>query len=389
MINDELHAPPDLLEATRALRPLIEAEAPRIEETRRITPAVVDALRGAGLYRMLVPKSLGGMELSLNAYSEVMQEVAAADASTAWCLSQNSGICRVSAYLPPDGAQEVFGSPDTVLSWGNGLGTARKVEGGYVLTTRLQTSSGCHHATWLGCQDAEIADEHGNVDPSTRGRKHGGILFFPASEAQIEDVWQVSGLRGTGSDTYSVTELFVPERHRALEKPFEKNPLYVFSTTNIFSIGFASVCLGIARASLDAFEALAGGKTSRGAPNAMREQTRIQGVIGRNEAHLRSVRAYLHDTIAQAWQQVGRRHRLDMRTRIDLRLATTYTMQRCAAVVDAAYTTAGSTAIYTSNAFERRFRDMHAATQHIQARDDHFENAGKYLLGGEPDQGWL
>ncbi|HEX5369377.1 MAG TPA: acyl-CoA dehydrogenase family protein [Dehalococcoidia bacterium] len=389
MIDEELHAPQELIEATRALRPLIEAEAPRIEAARRITPEVVAALQNVGLYRMLVPKSLGGMELSLNAYSEVMQEVAAADASTAWCLSQNSGICRVSAYLPHNGALEVFGRPDAVLSWGNGPGTARVVEGGYVLTTRLQTSSGCHHATWLGCQDAELADEHGNVDPSTRGRRHGAILFFPASEARIEDVWQVSGLRGTGSDTYSVTELFVPERHRAAATPFEKNPLYLFSTTNIFAIGFASVCLGIARASLDALEELAGGKTSRGASSTMREQTRVQGVIGRNEAHLRSVRAYLQDAIAEAWQQVGRSRRLDMRTRIDLRLATTYTMQRCAAVVDAAYTTAGSTAVYTSNAFERRFRDMHAATQHIQARDDHFENVGKYVLGGEPDTGWL
>jgi alkylation response protein AidB-like acyl-CoA dehydrogenase len=385
----ELCAPPELIEATRALRPLIEAEAPRIEETRRITPAVIAALQGAGLYRMLVPKSLGGIELTLNAFSEVIEQVAQADASTAWCLSQNSGICRVAAYLPPEGAREVFGSPDMIMSWGNGPASARKVERGYLLTGRMVTSSGCHHATWLGCQDAAMIDEHGNVDPSTRGRKRGGIFFFPASEAKIEDVWQVSGLRGTGSDTYSVTDLFIPEHRRALATTQEKSPLYVFGTTNIFAVGFASVCLGIARASLDAFAALAGGKTSRGASSVMREQARIQSAIGRSEAHLRSVRAYLHDTVAQAWQEVARRRRLDLQTRVDLRLATTYTMQRCAEVVDTAYTTAGSTAIYTSNAFERRFRDMHAATQHIQARDDHFENVGKYLLGLDPDQGWM
>ena len=125
-------APPSaeqLLASARELRPLIEAEAPQIERNRQLTPAVVEALRSAGLYKMLVPRSLGGSEIDLLSFSKVMEAIAMGDGSAAWCVGQNSGISRVSAYLPEQGAQEVFGAPDAILSWGNGPATAQPVNG--------------------------------------------------------------------------------------------------------------------------------------------------------------------------------------------------------------------------------------------------------------------
>jgi alkylation response protein AidB-like acyl-CoA dehydrogenase len=304
-------------------------------------------------------------------------------------VGQNSGISRVSAYLPEQGAQEVFGSPHAVLSWGNGPATAHPVDGGYLLTCKLSFSSGMHQATWLGCQDIDVYDAQGNVVTQKRGETKRGICFFPSDAAEITDVWQVSGLRGTGSDSYAVTDLFVPSHRFAVDECREPGPLYIFSTTNYFSIGFASVALGIARATLDSFLDMTNRKTPRGARAKLQDLSRVQSGLGRMEATYRSARALLHASIQQAWDEVCETRQRTMQMRIDLRLATTYAMQQAALVVDAAYKAAGVDAIFDKNAFERRFRDMHAVTQHIQARDDHFERVGQFMMGLEPDTGWL
>jgi alkylation response protein AidB-like acyl-CoA dehydrogenase len=379
----------ELLASARALRPLIEAEAPAIEQAGRITPPVVEALRKAGIYRMIVPRSLGGSELDLLSYSKVMEALAMADGSTAWCVGQNSGVCRTSGYMPRAGAEEVFGSPDAILSWGNGPATAHPVEGGYVVNCKLSFSSGMHHATWLGCQDLDVYDEHGNVVSIKRGETHRGICFFRPEDTTITEMWQVSGLRGTGSDSYAVTDLFVPKHRFAVDECQEPGPLYVLSSTNLFSVGFASVALGIARATLDALIEMTARKTPRGAGATMRDLTRVQAGLGVMEATYRSARALLHETIQTSWDEVCLTRQRTMEMRINLRMATTYAMQQAADVVDAAYKAAGVDAIFDKNAFERRFRDMHAVSQHIQARDDHFERVGQFLMGLDPDRGWL
>jgi alkylation response protein AidB-like acyl-CoA dehydrogenase len=214
-------------------------------------------------------------------------------------------------------------------------------------------------------------------------------LFFPAADITIEDAWSVAGMRGTGSDTYSVTDLFVPDHRAAFEEPLEPGTLYLFGTTNIFATGFASVALGIARGALDALRDLAMSKSPRGIEGPLSGWQHAQMQLAEAEGEWRAARAFLHRTIDDCWETVGRTREFDLETRINLRLATTYVMQRSARVADTAYRLAGSTAIYTDKAFERRFRDMHALTQHIQARDDHYERVGRFLLGLEPDRGWL
>ena len=378
-----------LLQSVRDLRPLIEAEAEQIEHDHRITPKVIAALQEAGVYRMIVPRAYGGSQLTLIEFSEVMEELAKADASTAWTVGQNSGIGRIAAYLPPEGAREIFGEPDVIVSWGNGPGTAHRVHGGYVVSLQATYSSGMHHAKWLGFQDCETYDAAGNLVLTKHGEKLRGTCFFRPAEAEIREIWQVSGLKGTGTDCYSVTNLFIPEHRFILEEPVIADPLYLYNTTNIFAVGFSSVALGLARATLDALVDITGSKSPRGIAGPMRDQRPIQAKIGVAEATLRSARALLHEVVAEGWQRVSENRALDMHTRVNLRMATTFAMQRATEVVDVAYKQAGIDAIFEKNAFERRFRDMHAMAQHIQARDDHFEKVGQFLMGLEPDRGWL
>jgi alkylation response protein AidB-like acyl-CoA dehydrogenase len=159
----------------------------------------------------------------------------------------------------------------------------------------------------------------------------------------------------------------------------EKGPLYKLTTNMVFSMGFAATSVGLARAMLDSVIELSRGKTPQGL-KAMRENNAVQGKIGRTEASLRAARAYLYATAAEVWHDLARGEPLTEEHRIALRIAATWTIHQAAAVVDTAYHMAGATAVFAANQFERRFRDMHTIAQQIQARDTHYEDAGKAIL---------
>jgi alkylation response protein AidB-like acyl-CoA dehydrogenase len=128
---------------------------------------------------------------------------------------------------------------------------------------------------------------------------------------------------------------------------------------------------------------LSRGKASVG-QKAMRENNAVQGLIGRTEGNLRAARAYIYATADEVWGDVKRTGILTEEHRLALRLASTWTIHQATSVVDAAYHMAGATAVFRSNKFERRFRDMHAIAQQIQARDTHYEDAGRAILIGSP-----
>src|ERR1700753_4082150 len=139
-----------LVERARALAPLISSEADEIERTRRLTPAVVSALIENGLYRSLLPQSTGGSEAPLQVFMQMVEEVAKADASTAWCLGQCSVCAMISAYLDHDEAEEIFNAPPGILAWGAINHAVTAVDGGYLASARWDFASGSRQASWLG-----------------------------------------------------------------------------------------------------------------------------------------------------------------------------------------------------------------------------------------------
>src|SRR3981081_323004 len=139
-----------LIERARALAPLIAREADEIERTRRLTQPVVSALIENGLYRVLLPQSVGGAEAAPEIFMQMLEEVAKADASTAWCLGQ-SAVCAVTAaYLDPEVAGEIFNVAPGMLAWGAIANEVHAVPGGYRATGRWDFASGSHQASWLG-----------------------------------------------------------------------------------------------------------------------------------------------------------------------------------------------------------------------------------------------
>ncbi|MBR0691050.1 acyl-CoA dehydrogenase family protein [Bradyrhizobium manausense] len=375
----------DLVERARAIVPLIADEADEIERTRRLTPQVVDALIGNGLYRALLPQSLGGSEAPPEIFMQVLEEIAKADASTAWCLGQCSVCAMIAAALDHDSAHEIFNTSPGILAWGAVAHEARAVDGGYRVTGRWDFASGSRQASWLGAH-VRIVSADGIPRKNADGSPEMRTILFPLASAVMHDVWQAIGLAGTGTDSYEVKDLFIPDRFAVFrdvpEALREPGPLYRLPTGSTFSLGFAAVSLGVARATLDAAIALARAKQPSLAASAMRDNQAVQGLIGRTEGDLRAARAYLYATANAMWRELFATNAFSPAHRSAVRLAATWTIQQSAKVVDTAYRMAGATAVFRSNPFERRFRDMHAIAQQIQARDTHFEDVGKMILAG-------
>ncbi len=374
-----------LVERARALQPLITREADEIERTRRLTSAVTSAMIANGLYRALLPQSVGGHEVPLEIFMQMQEEIAKADASTAWCLGQCSVCAMIAAYLEPDAANEIFNTAPGILAWGAIAHEVKVVPGGYMANARWDFASGSRQASWLGAH-VRVVEADGTPRKKRDGSNEVRTILFPATSATMHDVWDVIGLKGTGTDSYSVQNLFIPDRFAALrDDPTavrEKGPLYKLPTHFVYSMGFAATSLGVARATLDAATDLARKKVPQGL-GAMRENNAVQGLIGRNEAALRAARAYLYSTAREVWHDLERGEAFTEAHRIAIRIAATWTIHQSATVVDAAYHMSGATAVFAANPFERRFRDIHTIAQQLQARDTHYEDAGRVILNAK------
>jgi indole-3-acetate monooxygenase len=384
----------DYLARVREIAPMIAKAGPQIDSQREIPPEVIDALVERGLFRLLLPHSLDGAELLPAQYVPIIEEIAKHDGSIAWCVNQNSGCSMTSAYLRPDVAREIFGGRRGILAWGPGPGEARVVPGGYRVTATWAFASGSHHATWLGCHVPVI---EGDRQPrlSADGTPMIRTMLFPKSATEFTDIWHTIGLRGTGSDQYSVRDLIVPEEYtvdvmsRRDLPAREPGLLYKFSSLSLYAAGFGGVALGLARSTLEHFIELARDKIPRGARKTMRDNNVTQSQVGRAEARLASARGYLLHSLEEITEAVKERGHLTIDERMKIRLASTFAIHTSLEVIDILYEAAGATAIFNEHPFERKFRDIHSVSQQLQGRQQHFETVGQYLMGLEADTSWL
>jgi indole-3-acetate monooxygenase len=380
----------DCLEAARELGPALALAADEIERRRELPDTIIDALVERGLFRLLLPRWLGGAELAPARYVPVIAEIARHDASTAWCLGQACGCTMTAALLGREAAQRIFGDARAVVAWGppDPAAQARAVPGGFRLSGTWSFASGSRHATWLG---AHVAVHAENDAPRLRpdGSAVMRTMLFPKSSAEFIDTWHVIGLRGTGSDSYRVCGLLVPEAHTVRRdgetRPREGGRLYAFSSGNIYSAGFAGVALGVARSTIDAFVELARDKIPRGARRTLRDNNVVQAQVARSVARLGAARAFLLGALDEIWCDIAETRRLTSEHNTTIRLASTWAIHQAKDAVDTLYHAAGATAIFENNPFERRFRDIHTVIQQYQGRQAHFESVGRVLLGLEQE----
>ncbi len=397
----------DWIARARALKPVLEAAAPRIEQAKSVPPEALEALHNAGMFRMTLPKSVGGAELDLATYAQVVAIIAEGDASVAWCVAQTAGCAMSAAYLDPEVAKEIFGPRDSVLSWGfaNNQPPCRAVpvKGGWIVNGAWTFASGNRISRWLGGH-TQLCDENGTPRLRADGGPVERTMLFPRSSARVrDDLWDVMGLVGTGSDSYAVTDLFVPTKHSVVPRCIpsdqqlaegvkgepdperrEQGILYRCSSQAAHQAGLTSVAIGIARAMLDSFIALAKKKSPSSATHSLRDDTWVQARIAQADAKISAASAWTVKLLEEAWQEAATQGEISFPLRVKIRLACTHQINEATDAVDMIFREAGATGIFNNQPFERRFRDMHTVAQQVQGSIARMQSVGRYYLGMQP-----
>ena len=382
----------DIVAAAEALRPQVVAARDEIEETRCLPTAIIDQMDRAGLFRMYVPKSLGGPETDPLTAFRAVEQLSIADGSVGWCCLIAGSISLYMGWLDGATAGEIVGSPPALRGAGSFRpeGTARISDGGYEVNGRWDFASGCLHANWLFF-NCVVTDENGpryNSDGLPELR----MMSLPVGAATIHDNWSVIGLRGTGSNDVSVERLHVPaERTFALASD-SMNSAPLFNARAALATAFpllAANALGMARGAMDAFLDLAGASATTMNPALLRDRGPVQLAVGRAEAIISGARAYALHAVGEMWDAV-QSGKADLGEEIlQSRLAVTHGVHEAARAIDMLYHASGTNAVRRGNLLERYFRDINAAMMHAAGLPANFEQGGRVALGLPPGApGW-
>jgi len=357
----------------REIAEVAAANGDVIDRDRELPATLLDRIRLHGFFRLLVPARYGGAELPLPVYVPLIEAVAQGDASTAWCINQAAVYATMSARADPETAIEIWGDATTAVANGPPVpAVIESVNGGHRLTGRWDFSSGCRHANWFA------------ATTSIDGRLT--VSMVPRRDVTLVDVWDVHGLRGTGSFSFAVDDVFVPSRRAFAFSAARRIPgsLYGIPINLLFAAGFAAVALGNARGALDAARVLLQAKRPVFERDEVRARASVQLDVARAEAVWGAARTFLAHHVQSLWQSAEQDGEPGLDVRIGLRLAATHAIHSAAEAVQVVYRVCGSTVIFERDPMQRRFQDAHVITQQVQGRLAHYETVGQHLLGMHP-----
>jgi alkylation response protein AidB-like acyl-CoA dehydrogenase len=379
-----------VVRAAAALQPVIRTYREEIEREQRLPPALVEQLHAAGFYRMVIPRSLGGLAVDPLTFTRAVELLAEGAGSVGWNLANNSIGQLVTLGLPDDGVQEIHGqgAPSVIAGTAvQGGGQAVPVEGGYRVSGRWTFGSGCQESAWM-LGSFQILDDR---DP--RRRPDGGSFWrgvFRRQEAEVvPGTWDVSGLRGTGSFDWTVKDVFLPERRTTLhagaplDNQWSRWPGITYALPVQAWVGphHSSVITGIARAGIEALIQLAGEKTPRGRTGMLCENPQVQDAVGRADAVLNAGRVYRSAMIAELWNTIASGAETTLEQRARCRLASTYAADSAREAMDLVYRHGGSTSFKRESRLAECWRDLHVVGQTVTVAPEWYPIGGRALLG--------
>ena len=369
------------LERAIALSPAIRSAQGAIEADGEIPRDLITSIKDAGLFRVLLDRSLGGAHRHVPQFIRVVETIAQADGSTGWCVGQGSVYPNIALTLDPRLASAIWEEkPSSVVATGTPTNChATKHDDHYRLSGRWRFASGIMHADWLAAMSPAVA-ANGTPLPF-------GMFLFRRDEADVRHGWNVRGMRGTGSREYHLQDHRIPLDHAIPVTSFTSHdgPSTGLPNSLLFATAFGSVGIGIARRALDEFVGLAQGKTPTFTNKKLLDDDLVHVGLGQAEARWGATRAFLFD-VAEACEHAYRSDGIvDESLRHRLRLASTHAMRQSAEVVDQIYELSGSDVIFDDHPIHRCFQDIHTLTQQIQGRPSHYRAVGRAILGLDPD----
>jgi alkylation response protein AidB-like acyl-CoA dehydrogenase len=369
----------------QSLRPIIEAHKVEAEHLRRLPTPVAAAFLERDVYRLMLPRDLGGAGLTPLQHFKLIVEVSRSDASAGWLYWLAGGVMILAGKAPPDVTAAVFATND--CGWACGLaptGRAVATEGGYRVSGRWAWASGINQTPYVG---ANCLVFDGNTP---RMGSHGGptlmMVVVPQANVRVLDTWHPGGMRGTGSTEFELDDHFVPAPWAFPfigGDPMQPHPLFKLPPT-ITAFGIAAVGIGLAYSTIEALKKLALTKKLPPPRGLLAEQASLQYTIAKTEAMVDAVEASMHDSLSRAWDDVSATGEVALQNRARFRRAVTHAVDTCIEAVGMCYRDAGGSAVHESEPFERALRDCHTIGAHIGVQRGVMEQAGAVALGVTP-----
>jgi indole-3-acetate monooxygenase len=380
-----------LVRAAAGLHAELRRYKDQLEQEQRLPAPLVEQLRAAGFYRMIIPRSLGGLQADPLTYTRVVELLAEGCGSVGWNLANNSIGQLVTLGLPDEGVQEVHGqgAPSAIAGTAvQGGGHAVPVPGGYRVSGHWTFGSGCQEASWM-LGSFQVLDD-GKPRCGADGRPLYWRGVFPKSEAEIiPGSWDVAGLRGTGSFDWTVKDVFLPEWRSMdhagipLDNQWSRWPGLTYALPTQCWVGphHSSVITGIARAGISALIELATEKTPRGRTFKLGDNPQVQNDVGRADAILNAGRGYRSAMIREIWDTLADGRATTLEQRVRCRLASTHAADCARDAMDLMYRHGGSTSFKRASRLAECWRDLQVVGQTVTIGPEWYPICGRGLMG--------
>ncbi len=387
MVANPSEATPDFVARARALAPILKGRAEEAEGLRRLPDATIADFQEAGFFRMLQPRRFGGWEVDPGVFFDTQIEIARACPSSAWVLGVVSVHSWQLALFDERAQQDVWGDDTSALISSSyaPVGKVERADGGFVISGRWSFSSGSDHCGWV------FVGGFAPPAPDARGPDMRTFLL-PRSDYTIEDTWNVSGLKGTGSNDIVVDRAFVPEHrtHKLIHGFTGESPGLAQNPAPLFKLPFGQVfvravstsAIGAALGALEVYRGYTAKRYATSDGSKVAEDPTAQVLCARGVTTLDEVRAILRRNFDEMMECVRAGEKIPVERRVQYRYESARAVVRCVEVVDSLFTASGGRALFDGHPIQRYWQDVHAARAHYANNPDKpGRNLGRVMLG--------
>jgi alkylation response protein AidB-like acyl-CoA dehydrogenase len=361
---------------------LVRSHADEAEQARRLSKPVVEGLRSAGVFRMAMPRAWGGPELDVCSQLGIIERLARADSSAAWCATIGSESGFFASYIPEHAARNLYRDLDTINAGFLGpAGTLEVCDGGYRLSGRWPFGSGVTHADVI--VGGAIVMGNGQPRLSRSGQPEHRVAMLPAMHWQVLDTWNPDGLAGSGSHDYMIDDVFVAEEYTWIPGQYQRpEPLYSWFGLSVTSA--VGVALGTAAEAFDVARAALETKTSNMVATSARLEPSIRAGLARGAAMIGSARSYAYDTLGDLSATLTAGDGLTDDQRAYWAGCVVHTGTTCREAVQLLVDAVGSAALQRRSPLSRHLRDLNMVAQHGLTQKRVWEWAGGLYFGAQP-----
>lgn len=339
------------------IAPSLRHHAPTAQTSGTLTPTQLSLLHEANLFNLFVPKTLGGLGLSLPEALEIEEALAETDGSLGWTVTLCAGAAWFAGFLEPALAAEVFSTPGVCLGGsGAATGTAVKMGNGYQISGNWRYATGAPHLTHFTA-NCQLMDAAGNPLLNPDGTPQISAFIFQKNEVEIIPDWRAIGLVATASHSFHIADLAVgPERAFAIDPAAATlpDPIYQYPFLSFAAATIAVNFMGMTRHFL---RLAAGILAAKGTSKTLQR-------LGEAKEALQDAREALYKNVTASWESLTSSNKPDGLLFEAVNRQSAALADQCLRTVDGIFPYCGMAGADTDTELNRVWRDLHTASQH-------------------------